>query len=405
VPAEALVDAYASLLVRVGANLRPGQDVAITAMVEHAEVARAVTRAAYEAGARYVDVLYRDQHVDHARVTMAPLDGLAFDPPWLDRRVDDVVRARGAFVSLGGDPNPTLFNDVDAERRARDGRPGRRRMSEVALQAEAVWVVGSCPSVGWAERVFGEPDVDRLWQAVARATRLDEPDPVAAWQEHVARLEQRAELLDQRAFDAIRFRGPGTDLTIGLIPGAHWMGPVSIAPDGTRFIANIPTEEVFTTPDRRRADGVIRSTRPLMLKGSGGLVDGLELELRGGRVVGVHARVGEDGVRAELGHDAGSAALGEVALVDGSSRIGQSGLVYYDTLFDENATSHLAYGAGYVEVFDATERDGDELERRGVNVSQVHTDLMVGGPEVEVDGIERGGGVVPILRGEDWQLS
>ena len=252
--------------------------------------------------------------------------------------------------------------------------------------------------------MFGEPDLERLWEAVAYCTRLDEHDPVEAWREQTRRLRRRAELLDSLELDAVRFSGPGTDLTVGLLQDSRWRGGGMTTRDGIDHVPNLPTEEVFTCPDLRRAEGTVRSTRPLALGGT--VVRDLELRFEDGRAVDVSASAGGDAVRAQLAADDSAAALGEVALVDGTSRVGRTGLTFFDTLYDENATCHIAYGTAVLfalaEVPDASP---DELRERGVNVSVVHTDFMVGGPQVDVDGITRDGRTVPLLREDEWQLA
>jgi aminopeptidase len=250
--------------------------------------------------------------------------------------------------------------------------------------------------------VFGEPDVERLWQAVATAVRLDEPDPVAAWREHVERLQERAQALNERRFDALRYRGPGTDLTIGLHPDSSWQAALDEA-RGIKHVANMPTEEVFTTPDARRVDGTVRATLPLQIQGN--IVRGLEVRFDGGRAVEVRAEEGEDFMRTHVATDEGAARLGEVALVDGSSRVGKTGLVFFDTLFDENAASHIALGAAILQAVEgSTHLSPDERQARGVNHSSIHTDFMIGSPEVEVDGVTADGEAAAILRGGDWVL-
>ena len=392
----ARLDAYARLIVRVGINLQQGQDVAINALVEHAPLVRAVARAAYEAGARYVDASFSDYHVKAAQIELAPDDALNWTPPYLVQRLEDIAAAQGARVSITGDPDPNLLAGLD---QARVGRTRMTRLEDVNLRQVIAnrisWVVAAYPNPGWAKAVFGDPDVERLWEHVVAAVRLDEPDPVASWERHVAMLGARAAALNERRFEAIRFRGPGTNLTIGLLPSSSWESAEAVTLWGQRHVPNLPTEEVFTTPDRRRADGVVRSTRPLGLKGT--LVRDLEVTFRGGKIVEVKASAGADAVRAQLAVDDGASMLGEIALVDGSSAVGRTGVTFLNTLFDENATSHLAYGAGFPLLAKGHEEH--------VNSSAVHTDFMIGGTDVQVTGVENSGTEVPIIEADQWILS
>ena len=393
---------YARLTVHVGLNLQPGQTLAVNGLVEHAPFARAIAREAYAAGARYVDVAYTDQHVRRAHIEHAPDDTLGWSPPWLVKRLDDFGEDGGALVAITGNPDPDLFGDLDGH------RVGLSRMKDLAAASLRLtdglcnWTVVAYPNEGWARMVFGEPDVERLWQAVATAVRLDEPDPVAAWREHVERLQERAQALNERRFDALRYRGPGTDLTIGLHPDSSWQAALDEA-RGIKHVANMPTEEVFTTPDARRVDGTVRATLPLQIQGN--IVRGLEVRFDGGRAVEVRAEEGEDFMRTHVATDEGAARLGEVALVDGSSRVGKTGLVFFDTLFDENAASHIALGAAILQAVEgSTHLSPDERQARGVNHSSIHTDFMIGSPEVEVDGVTADGEAAAILRGGDWVL-
>jgi aminopeptidase len=392
---EGRLERYAELAVRVGANVQPGQEVFLGGLVEHAELIRALARQAYRAGASYVNVLYDDQHVRRAMIELGPEEALTHSPEWLNTFVE--TTAGHCQLGTMGNPEPELLADLDGERVGRAIPLEAVEIQRTWLRAGTVnWCGVGAPTDGWARQVLGEPDVERLWELVAFCFRLGEPDPVVAWREHLDRLDARAAALTERRPDALRYRGPGTDLTVGLLPTARWTSARHRTAAGVEYVANMPTEEIFTTPDSRRAEGTLRSTMPLSLAGQ--LVRGLELTFEAGRIVGVEAETGADVVRGHLASIENADRLGEVALVTKESRIGQTKTLFYNTLFDENATCHIAYGFGLSSAFDG---EPDEA----MNVSNVHVDFMVGGPELEVDAVLPDGTEVPLIRNEEWQLA
>ncbi|GAC1333826.1 MAG: aminopeptidase [Candidatus Dormibacteria bacterium] len=394
---QARVTAYARLAVRFGANIREGQDLFVTANVEHAVLAEAIAAEGYAAGARYVDILYMDPLVRRAHVAGAPHDDLGFSPPWLVLRQEEAARRGAATIRVDG-------GGVGVMAGLDPARVGAARMAEVervnreALRAGACnWTIVPWGTADWAQQVLGEPDLERFREVLDRIMRLDQPDPVAAWEARFRQLDARAAQMNRQAFKAIHYVGPGTDLRVSLGKPSNWIAGVLHTRDGHPHHPNLPTEEIFTTPDHRRVDGVVSATKPLTLRGA--VVENLRLTFKDGRVTGVEAASGAEVVEAELNTDHGARALGELALVDGESPIGRSGLLFYNTLLDETATCHIAYGSGLA--FATNPEAGPE---DGANVSSVHTDFMVGGPEVEVRGVEAGGGEVAILLREEWQL-
>ncbi len=389
------LERYAELAVRVGANVQPGQEVFVNGLVEHADLVRALTRQAYRAGASYVNVRYGDQHVRRAMIELGPDEALTYAPEW--QKTLEEAAAGNALLALIGDPDPELLADLDGDRVGRARPPEIAEIRRRQHRDQSVnWCGVGAPNEGWARQVLGEPDVERLWELVAFCFRLDEPDPVAAWHEHLDRLDARAAALTELRPDALHYRGPGTDFTVGLLSTARWGSARFRTSGGIDYVANMPTEEIFTTPDPGRAEGTLRSSMPLSLDGQ--LIRGLELTFEDGRIVQVEAETGAEMVRTHLATIDNADRLGELALVTKESRVGQTGTLFYNTLFDENATCHIAYGFGLPYAF-----DGEPDER--MNVSNIHVDFMIGGPELQVDAVLADGTEVPLIRAEEWQLA
>jgi aminopeptidase len=388
-----LIDRFADLVVRAGVNVQPGQLVVVRADTAHLEIARAVARRAYEIGASWVETVWTDGPIRRAAVDHATLDTLTATPKWVLERLRHFSEQGVASIGLLGEADPSLFDGADPIRAAAFPAEEQNVWRTMMLTEGHRWTVVGAPNPGWATQVYGEPDVDRLWEAVGVAMRLDTPDPVAAWQERSATLGARGAQLEALQLTSLRFVGEGTDLTVGLIPGCTWTGGGMIDPHGVPYLPNIPTEEVFTSPDRHQAEGVIRLTKPVVIAGQ--LVTGLTAVFSGGRIVSVSADSGAAVVEAQLGADAGARSLGEVALVDRDSRIARAGVVFHNTLFDENAGCHVAWGQSFPFAFPG----GSPL----LNVSGVHTDVVIGGSGLSVFGSGPGGSVC-ILRSDEWVL-
>jgi aminopeptidase len=392
---------YARVVLEVGLDLRAGKDVAINAMIEHAPFARVLCDEAYARGARYVDVWYWEPYGKAARLRHAPRETLPEVPVWLDARYRALAERQGTLVNIVGDPVPDLLAGLDPERAGLDRMPGLQSRFDVQTRGEVEWTFACFPTPAWAERVLGEPDVERLWQHIRTVMRLDAADPVAAWKARMAELERRSEGLTAAAFDAIRLRGPGTDLLVGLLPRHRWTTTEIVSRAGIKHLAALPTEEIFTSPDPARTSGTVAASRPLALGGT--VVRDLRLHFREGRVVEVEASAGADVVRGHLATDDGAERIGEIALVDDSSPLQQSGILFYEMLLDESAASHLAWGSGIPDGhldYDPLHPETDAA--LAINRSATHTDFCFGGPGLDVVGIRPDGAAVPIMRGERW---
>jgi aminopeptidase len=392
-------DKLAQLAV-FGANVQPGQYVSVTSAIGKEDVTRRIARAAYEHGAKYVDVLYFDQWVKRERIALAAEDTLDFVPPWMRDRLLYLSDEHAARISLSGPHAPRALAGLDPARAGRDLLPYLPETGDVVNRMTTSWCIVPVPTRSWAELVYPELEreaaFEQLWADIAHICRLEADDPAEAWLHRSAELKANAQRLTDRGFDALRLHGPGTDVTIGLFPSAHWAAGDLETVDHRRHSPNLPTEEIFGTPDPERVDGHVSATMPLELSGT--IIEGIRIEFEGGRAVKIDADSGADALRAVAARDDGASRLGEIALVDGEGRIGPLGRVFYDTLLDENAASHVALGGAYDHPVE------DPAEKERINRSDVHVDFMIGSPELAVDGITHGGEHVPVLRAGSWQV-
>ena len=396
---DELIEGIGDLAVH-GANVQPGQILGISATIGQEELVHAVTRAAYGRGALFVDVIYYDPFVKRARIEHADPETIGFVPPWYGQRMLGLGDERAARIGLSGVVWPHVLEGLDPELLGRDHLPWLRETRQVLDERSTNWCSVACPHPHWAELVHsGLPPVEafeKLRHELWHVYRLDEPDPTAVWDERVAALRASAEALNERAFDAIELSGPGTELTIGLLPTSFWQAGDFVTRDGIRHLPNIPTEEVFTAPDPERVDGHVTSTKPLVLR-DGTIIRGLRVRFEGGRAVEIDADENAGALRARVAFDDGASRLGELALVDREGRIGPLGTVFYDTLLDENAASHIALGNAYA--FSAADEDSGRLNQSGI-----HIDFMIGSPQLEVTGMTRDGTRVPVMREGTWRL-
>lgn len=395
-----MIERLADLAVHFGANLQPGQVLAVGTEPGKEALTRAIAVSAYKAGARYVDVASFDLHVKRARIEHAPEETLDYVPPWLGERILALGEQRCARIGLTGPVEPGLLDGLDPERAGRDQLPFLAETAKVVNDRTTNWSAIPCPTPGWAALVHGdlppEQALEFLWEQVLHVLRLDTDDPLAAWRARADVLVDAAQRLTEPRFDALHFFGPGTDLTVGLLPSSRFQAARFTTVDGIEHMPNLPTEEVFTTPDPLRVDGHVRSTKPLVVGGT--IIRGLRVVFEAGRAVSIEADEGGEVLAAYARRDDGASRLGEVALVDGEGRIGPLDTVFYDTLLDENAASHIALGSAYLFTLD------DPADHERANSSAIHIDFMIGGPHVDVDGLTADGDAVPVLRGGSWQV-
>jgi aminopeptidase len=398
---------YAELIVHVGLNMRDGQRLVIQAPIEAAELVRKVTASAYKSGVRFVDVLWQDDLVNLARYQFAPRDSFEEFPVYLAKGLEEYGRSGDAFLRIYAE-DPDLLKDQDLTLIALAHKTlaiNLKKYAEYEMSGYFNWCVVGMPIVSWAAKVFPqikeEERIGKLWETIFAVCRLNQGDPVAAWKKHIQDLIARGDYLNQKAYSAIRFRAPGTDLTVGLPEGHIWISGQSVAKNGIPFVANIPTEEVFTMPHKDRTEGVVTATRPLSIAGT--LLEDFSLTFEKGRVVKYNIAKNEAALRELIETDEGTHHLGEVSLVPNSSPISKSGILFYNTLFDENAACHIALGKAYSPTIKGGETlTAEEFGAAGGNDSLYHVDFMIGSGETDVDGIRSGGQVEAVLRGGEW---
>jgi aminopeptidase len=397
---EATLTRFADLVIGFGANVQQDQIVAIGGEPGKEYLVRALAASAYRHGAKFVDVAWFDPYIKRERVKHARPDTLDFVPSWYGERVLALGEQRGARVALSGPTAPGLLTDLDPALVGKDRLPAVKEGIQVVNERTTNWTICPCATPAWAELVFPDMEdgarLERLEHELLHVLRLDTDDPIAAWRARADTLVGSAERLTERRFDALHYEGPGTDLTIGLLPSSGWQAARFHTVDGIEHMPNLPTEEVFTTPDPERTEGTVTSTKPLVLI-DGTVVRDLVVRFEGGRVTQLDASEGRATLETIIATDDGAARLGEVALVDREGRIGELGTIFYDTLLDENAASHIALGQGFPFVLDEQDRDR-------TNESEIHIDFMIGSNELSVTGITRDGERVPVLVEGRWRI-
>ncbi len=405
-----LLQRYADLTVRVGLNLQPGQRLLIRAPVEAVQLVRLITDRAYQDGARLVQIIWRDEQLNVSRLRYAPRDSFTEFPAWQAKAIEEYAAQGEAMLAIIS-PDPDLYTGLDTEAVATMQRVERQYYKgymEHVVRSTMNWLGIAMPNPAWAAKIFpqlpSEQQMPQLWATLFRLCRLDTPDPIAAWETHISQLSLRSAYLNTKQYAALRYHAPGTDLTIGLPHGHIWKSARDTSQRGIPFTPNLPTEEIFTLPHRARVDGVVTATKPLNLNGA--LVDGFQMTFAEGRVTTLRASVGEEHLQRLVDTDEGARFLGEVALVPHNSPIAQSGLLFFNTLFDENAASHIALGRAYQFTLQGGEQMSDgEFAQAGGNISIVHTDFMIGSEHMDIDGVTEGGQAEPVMRAGEWAFS
>lgn len=405
---DRMLSRYADVLVKVGLNIQKGQRLRIAGMLESAPLVRKVTESAYKAGAQYVDVMFTDEQLNRIRFEHADPESITEVPDWVVARMEEYEKRGDAglyFVST----NPDLMAGIDPDLIAKNRKALLQKLEPLRkYDSLANWCVAATVSPDWAKKVFpnssSEEAQNKLWEAIFKACRIDTPDPVAAWQSHTDRLTKYKDYLNKKCYTGLHYKGPGTDLTIGLPEKQAWSGAQESFKNGVTCTVNIPTEEVFAAPHKDKAEGVVTATLPLNMNGV--MIEDFSLTFENGKVVKIVARKGEDDLRKLIETDDTAGRLGEVALVPHSSPISQSGQMFYSTLFDENAASHIALGNAYrTSIQGGEDMTEEEFAANGGNKSLIHVDFMIGSDQLDIDGICDDGTHEPVMRAGEWAFS
>lgn len=401
------LEKYAELAVKVGVNIQKDQTLVIRTPIFAAELVRLVTKKAYEVGAKNVHVEWSDEEITKTKFELAPDEAFHEFPEWTAKGHETLAEKGAAFLSITG-TNPDLLKNADPQRVSNWNKASGKAMEgfrSYVMSDKVSWSIVAVPSEGWAQKVF--PDlsvneaVEKLWDAIFAATRIDQADPVSAWKEHLDNLDTKMKKLNEKHFHTLHYQSEGTDLVIEL-PETHlWVSGGSINKDGVPFVANMPTEEVFTSAKKTGVNGTVSSTKPLNYGGT--LINQFSLTFKDGKVIDFKAEEGYETLKRLLETDEGSRYIGEVALVPHDSPISNADIIFYNTLFDENASNHLALGSAYAFcIEDGKEMSKEELENNGLNTSLTHVDFMMGSSDMNIDGVYEDGKREPIFRNGNW---
>ncbi|WNS76354.1 aminopeptidase [Bacillus sp. DTU_2020_1000418_1_SI_GHA_SEK_038] len=401
------LEKYAELAVKVGINIQQGQTLVINTTLDSADLVRLIVKKAYESGAYNVVVNWNDDLVSRTKYELAPDEAFNEYPEWRAKESEELAKNGAAFMSIVS-ASPDLLKGVKSERIGNFQKAAGKALSnfrKMMMADKVSWTVIAAPSPAWADMVFPDAPADSrvqlLWDAIFKATRTDVENPVEAWKQHDETLHEKVDYLNSKRYKKLHYKAPGTDLTIELPEKHLWCGAGSINEKGHEFMANMPTEEVFTVPHKTGVNGTVSSTKPLSYGGN--IIDQFTLTFENGRIVDVKAEKGEEILKQLVDTDEGSHYLGEVALVPFNSPISQSNLLFYNTLFDENASNHLAIGSAYSFCLEGGKQmSSDELKEHGLNESLTHVDFMIGSAEMDIDGITVDGKTEPVFRNGDW---